>query len=110
MHPRDDVVSNGRKEQTLENDQQVQLSLDVGGGVGAYVLSEFTLGGKVASFSKELEREENVIVTVVNADGEVILTAEGWVRGVEIETVPETNTAPRFTKRKHKIKLGESAP
>ncbi len=91
-------------------DQQVQLSLDVGGGVGAYVLSEFTLGGKVASFVKALDREENVIVTVANSDGEVIMAAEGWVKGVEIETVPETQSAPRYTKRKHKIKLGESAP
>ncbi len=93
-----------------EQDQQVQLSLDVGGGTGAYVLSEFTLGGKVASFTRALDRDENVIVNVVNGDGEVVFSAEGWVRGVEIETVPETQVAPRYTKRKHKIKLGESAP
>ncbi len=94
----------------MTEDQQVQLSLDIGGTIGAYVLSEFTLTGKVASFTQALEREENLMVQVVNADGEVVFAEQGWVRGVEIETVPETNTAPRYTKRKHKIKLGESAP
>lgn len=90
--------------------EDVQLTLDVGGEVGAYVVGEFALTGTVASFTDSLEREENVIVRVFDADGTLILSSEGWVKAVTIETVPATNSAPRHTRRKHKIKLGETAP
>ena len=92
------------------DDQQVQLSLEVGGEVGAFVVGEFTLSGKVASYTQSIERDENVFVRVVDADGQVIMQSEGWVKSVAIETVPATQGVPRHTKRKHAIKLGESAP
>lgn len=91
-------------------DEPLQLSLEVGGPVGAYLVSEFSLSGKVQSLSRELERNENVIVTIVGEDGEVLLRSDGWVKSVAIETVPRTANAPVHTKRKHSIKLGEAAP
>ena len=92
------------------DEQQVQLSLEVGGDVGAFVVGEFSLSGKVASWTKSLERDENVMVNVVDADGQVIFSSEGWVKAVSIETVKGTQAVPRHTKRKHSIKLGETAP
>jgi hypothetical protein len=92
----------------MTNDQQ--LTLDVGGEVGAYVVSEFSFSGNIPDFAQMLEREENVILRVIDADGEVILSSEGWVRSVTIQTIPATNSAPRHTRRKHSIKLGEHAP
>lgn len=91
-------------------EQPVQLTLEVGGEIGAYVVSEFALSGKVSSFTDVLEREEPVMVQLVGADGEVIFSSHGWVKSVEIETVPATSSQPRHTRRKHKIRLGENAP
>lgn len=88
-------------------EQGQQLSLDVGGEVGAYVVSEFGIGGKVASWDESLDRDEQVMVSVANADGQIVFTSLGVVKAVTIETVPETKSVPRHTKRKHSIKLTE---
>ena len=93
-----------------EQQNQEQLSLDIGGETGAYVVGEFSLSGKVQSFSQTLDRDENVIVQLVGADGQVIFRTEGWVKAVTVETVPATNAAPRHTRKQHRIKLGERAP
>lgn len=87
-----------------------QLSLEIGGDIGAYVVGEFSLSGKVQSFSETLERDENVIVQLVGADGQVIFSSEGWVKAVTVETVPASGSAPRHTRKQHRIKLGEHAP
>jgi hypothetical protein len=90
--------------------QDNQLSIDVGGQIGAFVSSAFTLSGKVESFTESIDRDEQVLVTLVDADGSVIFRCEGWVKGVEVVTVPESRGVPRHSVRKHKIRLGEAAP
>ena len=87
---------------------QDQLALDVGGEPGAAVQAEFSLSGKVSSFTTSLERDENVKVTVIDADGSIVFQANGWVQGLELKR--EKIGGKWGTKLVHKIKLGEEAP
>lgn len=88
-----------------------QLTLDVGGAIGRYVKSAFSLSGKVETFTTAIDRDEEVMITATDADGEVLFRSAGWVKGVTIETIPPSKANPfRGTLRKHSIKLGESAP
>jgi hypothetical protein len=89
---------------------QEQLSLEIGGEVGAFVVAEFSFSGKVTSLTQILERDETVHLRVCDEDGQILMHADGWVQAVQIKTAKATESQPRHTVRKHSIKLGEVAP
>lgn len=91
--------------------QEQELSYEVGlerRGQSPSVAS-FKLRGPIMSFRRELGVDDDVHVVVTDADGEVILSTLGVVRGIHFKKHKGTERRPSFVERIHSIALGESS-
>lgn len=87
----------------MDGHQSVQLSFEVGGQHGHPDAASFRLSGALAAF-RELRKGEEVRVTLSDADGQVIATADGWVHGIGFKE-HRPKDGPSWTERTHQIKV-----
>lgn len=80
-----------------------QLNLDVGGSLRP-AGSSFRVSGKLA-VDDQLLRGDEVLVTITNADGEIVVAGHGYVKGIGFLTHRPAD-APEWVERVHTIKLG----
>jgi hypothetical protein len=79
------------------------LSLKLGGKRKAPEMSSFRVPA-LASQNRELELDEDVLVTVTNADGDVIVSAYGVVADVGFKKHRPSKGKP-WVERRHAIEL-----
>lgn len=94
-----------------DHDQAQELSYEVGlerRGQKPSVAS-FKLKGPIMSFRRELSVDDDVQVIVTDADGEIILSTLGVVRGIHFKKHKGTERRPSYVERIHSISLGESS-
>lgn len=83
---------------------QGQLSFDVGGDHGQPEVATFRVSGALATSIRELEKGEDVRISIIDADGQVVAAGEGYVRGVGFRE-HRPKDGPSWTERTHAIKL-----
>lgn len=80
-----------------------QLTFEVGGSHDEPETATFRIGGALAAGS-ELRKGDEVTVVLSDADGQVIASGSGWVRGVGFRE-HRPKDGPSWTERTHAIKL-----
>jgi hypothetical protein len=80
------------------------LSLDVGSKLEAPDVSSFKVRGAIDSLHRELYADDDVQVIILGADGEVIVSCYGVVRGVGFKKHVPAKSRP-FVERIHTIAL-----
>lgn len=85
-----------------EQEQEIQLTLDVGGDEpeGA----SFRCTGAMR-LTRELRMGTPVAVRVIGADGELLAEGDGEVTSVHFRRHPETTARPPWTERVHGVTL-----
>lgn len=83
-----------------------QLTFDVGGELARPTGSSFSISGKGAIRS-QLYIDDDVIVQVIDAGGEVVAEFDGSVVDVGFKKHKETETTQAWVERLHKINLGD---
>lgn len=84
-----------------------QLTFDVGAAnIARPAESSINISGK-GTLRSELRLLDEVIVQIVNGDGEVIASYGGEVADVGFKKHDETETTAGYIERIHKVKLGD---
>jgi hypothetical protein len=80
-----------------------QLTLDIGGDHRAPSISSWSVSGKIAN-QRELEQGSEVLVQIIDADGEIISSAHGRVKFVGFDE-HEPKDGPAFLERIHRVSI-----
>lgn len=81
-----------------------QLTLEVGGEVGAGLSSTFAIGGAIVA-EEQAAKGDQVRVVVTDIDGNVLATALGYVGAISFIEHRDKNV--KWTERAHKVKLAK---
>lgn len=89
--------------------QELTFEVGLAGKGGKPDIASFKMKGALASMTRELYVDDDVQMVLVDADGQVILSAYGVVRGLNFKKHPSTARRPSYVERAHTIALGEQS-
>ena len=88
-----------------QHQRSEQLTLDVGGEPPS--VASFKISGRLACFG-ELPKGADVRVSIIDADGEIVASGEGFVRSIGFQ-LHKPKGGPDWTERVHGVKLEAAA-
>lgn len=89
--------------------QELTFEVGLAAKGGKPDIASFKMKGALASMNRELYVDDDLQMVLVDADGQVILSAYGVVRGIQFKKHAATERRPSFVERIHSIALGEQS-